>query len=285
MNTLTQNNSHNSIAYNPNAALQFFKLFGNVESANEKEIIFAQGQKANRLLLQQDKMYLLLKGKVDIQIASETVACINPGEIFGELAALTPCARSATAMADTPCRFITLNEKQLSTGLKKNPEFALMLMALLVKYLRKAILNAKQAPSFSETERVKNNAVFNAKTLQKLRKKAGDGAIVNVASQQVIFQEGSLGMLMYVILEGHVVASIGDKVIERTGPGGVIGEVALIDNKRRTASVVAETNCLLLSFNRHMLLELVKTHPVFGISLIQTLASRLYSCRLAYTSA
>jgi CRP/FNR family transcriptional regulator, cyclic AMP receptor protein len=271
-----------NITYEPNAALEFFKLFGKSESAKQDEIIFSQGQKANRLLLQHDKMYLLVKGTVNIQVASEIIASVKPGDIFGELTPLILSVRSATAIADVPCRLLSLSEKQLRAGLKEKPEFALMLMSLFVRYLRQAVIEKK---SFSVAAEIKNNkksSVLNSKIIAELVKKFGNDSMINVPQQRVIFQEGGTGMLMYVIIEGYVAASIGNKVVERSGAGGVIGEIALIDQKRRIAKVVAETNCVLLAFNRQMFLTQVKEQPIFAISLLRALASRLYLCRTGH---
>jgi CRP-like cAMP-binding protein len=82
-------------------------------------------------------------------------------------------------------------------------------------------------------------------------------------------------MLMYVILDGYITTSVGDKIVGRSGPGAVIGEIALVDQKPRTASVTAETSCSLLAINRQTLLELVQNLPAFGIALLRILASRL----------
>lgn len=266
-------------SYDPNTALEFFRLFGKSESAKQGDIIFTQGEKANRFLLQQDKMYLLVKGKVNIQIASENIASVKPGEIFGELTPLILSVRSATALADVPCRFITLSEKQLVSGLKQKPEFALMLMNVLVKYLRQAVSVAKEASLSIENKNNKKNNVLDAKTRRSLIEKLGYAAVITLPKKHVIFQEGGSGMLMYVILKGYVTVTIGDKVVEYSGPGSVIGEIALVDQKRRVAGVIAETPCSLLAINRQTFLELVQYQPSFGISLLRALASRLYLCR------
>jgi CRP-like cAMP-binding protein len=284
MQPSNQNNAEPSTSYDCDTALEFFKLFGTFESARRGEIIFTQGQKSNRFLLQQDKIYLLVRGKVMIDVASENVASVNPGEIFGELTPLILSVRSATAIADVPCKLMTLSERQLIAGLKKKPEFALMLMGVLVGYLRKSVTGAK-GRSFSESKNIKKKQAFNAKTLRELMQKLGDESVITMPKQRIIFQEGGTGVLMYVILDGYVTASIGDRVVERSGPGDVIGEIALIDQKRRVAKVVAETNCSLLAFNRQVFLDLVKTHPVFSMSLLRVLASRLYLCRTGSSPA
>ena len=63
--------------------------------------------------------------------------------------------------------------------------------------------------------------------------------------------------------------------MERVGPGGVLGEMALIDEAPRAASAVAETDCSLLPVSRNDFLALIKNKPAFGVALLKTLADRL----------
>jgi CRP-like cAMP-binding protein len=62
--------------------------------------------------------------------------------------------------------------------------------------------------------------------------------------------------------------------VGRAGPGGVFGEMALVDQSVRAATAVAETDCALLAINRAAFLQLVKTSPAFGSSLLAGLAAR-----------
>jgi CRP-like cAMP-binding protein len=87
--------------------------------------------------------------------------------------------------------------------------------------------------------------------------------------------EGEGGVFMYVVLEGRVAISIKSKVVERIGPGGVFGEMALVDQSPRAATAVAETACSLLSINRADFLSAVKSNPAFAVSLLRALAERL----------
>ncbi|MNC92379.1 Cyclic nucleotide-gated potassium channel [compost metagenome] len=80
---------------------------------------------------------------------------------------------------------------------------------------------------------------------------------------------------MYAVMNGHVAVSIGNSVVERLGPGGVFGELALVGQLPRMASVVAETDCQLLPVSRTAFLLLVKTNAEFAASLLGALAERL----------
>jgi CRP/FNR family cyclic AMP-dependent transcriptional regulator len=59
------------------------------------------------------------------------------------------------------------------------------------------------------------------------------------------------------------------------GPGGVFGEMALVDQSPRAASAVAQADSELLSINRKDFLALVKGNPAFAVSLLKGLADRL----------
>ncbi|HKW38801.1 MAG TPA: cyclic nucleotide-binding domain-containing protein, partial [Burkholderiales bacterium] len=61
---------------------------------------------------------------------------------------------------------------------------------------------------------------------------------------------------------------------EKVGPGGVFGEMSLVERKPRLASAVAETDCALLAMSRHMFLHLVKRSPKFGAALLKAVGER-----------
>ena len=88
-------------------------------------------------------------------------------------------------------------------------------------------------------------------------------------------KEGDGGVFMYVVLRGRVAISIQFTVVERVGPGGVFGEMALVDQSPRAASAAADTDCVLLAIDRNDFLGLVKGKPAFAVSLLQAVAERL----------
>ena len=66
------------------------------------------------------------------------------------------------------------------------------------------------------------------------------------AGTVVIRQGDDHGMGFFVVAEGEVVVSIDGVEIEQIGPGGYFGEVALISDRVRTATVTAATEVRLL---------------------------------------
>jgi CRP/FNR family cyclic AMP-dependent transcriptional regulator len=72
-----------------------------------------------------------------------------------------------------------------------------------------------------------------------------------------------------------VAVSIQSRTVEKIGPGGVFGELALVDQGPRTATAVAETDCELLQIGRNDFLDLVSEKPGFGLALLKVFAERL----------
>lgn len=263
MNSPNQDKPESNSTYDPNVAVEFFERFGKLESVKAGKKLFEQGQKANFLsFLQTEKTYLLVEGKVAIQTAAGNAVDIELGEIFGEF---TPYKTSnATAVANSACKVLTLSEKQLLAGLEKKPEFLFMLMDVLIKNLHKVGNEGK-----------KEDTKLSASMLDELKAKLGDSALTVVPEKRVLFQKGASALLMYVILDGQMIIGVDNKVVGRSGPGDIVGEIALVTPQHsRTASVVTETRCSLLAINRPTLLELIQSMPAFGMALLRVVSSR-----------
>ena len=80
---------------------------------------------------------------------------------------------------------------------------------------------------------------------------------------------------MYVILDGEVEVSVGTKVLAVVGAGDVIGEMALIDSKARSATAVAKTFCRVVPVDEHRFLFMVQQTPFFSLHVMRVLANRL----------
>jgi len=267
-------------SYEPAAALEFFKAGGEVETIPAGRTIFHENRLGRRLLLQRDKMYLLLKGRVSLLAGAHELRSVKSGEIFGEMAALANVPRSATAVAKTACRVIALDPRQFRKALAKKPAFALMLMRLMVTRLRETLARVKDANALSshgpsDDDALEESAVFNPKLLADTVRGLADDPPVSFLRNQVILEEGQLGTRMYVVLQGRVAVSIGGKVVDHIGPGGVLGELALLDQVPRVASAVAEDNVALQPISRNAFIALIKLDPELGAGMLTALAERL----------
>lgn len=260
-----------SSIYDAHLAEQFFKLGGTPENVAQGAVIFTESEKANRYLLKRDKMYLLLEGEVSLMAGDKVIGAVQKGEIFGEMASIGQAPRSATAVAKRACRVIALDDKDFQSALRKMPDFALMMMSVMIGRLRETI---KRKGGAAGDDNRKESSVFDKSQLAVLERALGDQAQVKHERDKTIMTEGQAGVLMYVVLQGRVAVSIQGNVVEHVGPGGVFGEMALVERTPRLASAVAETDCALLAINRNVFLNLVKASPEFGVSLLSAIGER-----------
>jgi CRP-like cAMP-binding protein len=241
-------------------------------------VFFAENEKASRILLKRDKMYLLVEGDVALSAKGKPLGAVKPGHIFGEMAAISDAPRSATAVAKKDSRVIGLNDREFKAALKKKPGFALALMSMMIARLRDTLAKLKAAGTIPENEKAIFNpafAVFDPKHLADLVRGLSNDEPVFYMQGKTILQEGQTATRMYAVLEGTVSVSIAGRTVDRVGPGGVVGELALLDQSTRLATARAETDCTLQPINRNAMLALVKLKPDLGLSLLSALSHRL----------
>jgi CRP-like cAMP-binding protein len=166
-----------------------------------------------------------------------------------------------------------MDDKGFSAALKAKPDFALTLLGMMINRLR-GMLARVQSPA-SLTEAKKESRVFDKGLLAALAKGLGPTNAAKYEKGRTIMTEGQAGAMMYVVQEGRIAVSIQGRVVERVGVGGAFGEMALVDQSPRAATAMAEIDSILLTLNRAVFLQLVKTQPEFGVALLSAAAERV----------
>lgn len=108
-----------------------------------------------------------------------------------------------------------------------------------------------------------------------LRRLATDPARRRFAAGSVILNEGEPGTEMFVILEGDVEITLKGAVIDRLTPGTIVGEMALVDDRPRSATATAASDTVLVPIDRAHFLELVQEHPDFATRVMTIMSIRL----------
>jgi len=90
-----------------------------------------------------------------------------------------------------------------------------------------------------------------------------------------IFNQGEPGKTMYVVIEGEVELLINGQLVEKVKPGGVLGEMGLIDTSPRSATAVARTGCRLIPVNQKRFALMVQHTPDFALQIMRVMAGRL----------
>ena len=107
-----------------------------------------------------------------------------------------------------------------------------------------------------------------------------------VQANEPVFWFGDRGDTLYVIDEGQVAVTAPDArgehlLLDTLGPGGVFGEISLLDGGPRTATVRAVTDCTLLALDRDAFHAFLRERPEVVKDVLQMLGARQRSSTLA----
>lgn len=174
-----------------------------------------------------DNFYIIHEGQCEFFVSEEFKGDGGPGTSFGELALMYNSPRAATVRAKTQVKLFALDRitfRQImadATSKKRR---------LHEQFLEKVPLFSGMIP----TERAKI-----ADALETKRFKAGD----------TIINQGEYGDKFYILEEGKTIAKVftqsGSSIdIKEYGPGDYFGELALLNDKPRAATVVSTTDSL-----------------------------------------
>jgi CRP-like cAMP-binding protein len=96
-----------------------------------------------------------------------------------------------------------------------------------------------------------------------------------------LFSQGDPGDAAYLIIDGHaeVIAETpaGPVVLATLGPNEIVGEMAILCNVPRTATVCAKDRLIALRISKEPFMRMVREFPNMAVSIMQELAHRLES--------
>eukprot|EP01127_Copromyxa_protea_P022670 TRINITY_DN826_c0_g1_i1.p1 TRINITY_DN826_c0_g1~~TRINITY_DN826_c0_g1_i1.p1 ORF type:complete len:606 (+),score=159.16 TRINITY_DN826_c0_g1_i1:419-2236(+) len=187
---------------------------------------------------EENDMYVVAAGELDVFYGQTLVATIGPGSAFGEIALMYGCPRTATVKAKTPVKLWVMDRQTF--------RHILMVEGIRRRELYEGFL--QEVPLLSSLLPYERSKVADA--LEPVTFKAGD----------VIIKEGDPytdGSKFYIIEKGEVVCTKSSSdpnsppcVSSTLGPGGYFGEIVLLSNKPRQATVTTTTDVRCLSIGR-----------------------------------
>ena len=209
-----------------------------IDSFEEKkyktgDLVISQGDEG-------DVLYLVDSGELDCEKVFKNgdkptyLKTYVPGESFGELALLYNAPRAATILAKTDCVLWVLDRATFNNIVK---ESAINNREKYKKFL-------ETIPILSQVTSYEMYCICDAIKKEKVKK------------DEYIIKEGEEGNKFYILDEGSAVALKTMKVgkepekVKDYSKGDYFGELALLKNEPRAASVLAVTDCRLLSMDR-----------------------------------
>ena len=98
---------------------------------------------------------------------------------------------------------------------------------------------------------------------------------VEAPAGAVLVDQGDTGTHCFVIVEGTASVYVRGEHVATSGPGSMVGEMALIDHRPRTATVVADADMRLLRFGTKAFRTLLEEMPKASERVMTTLRARL----------
>jgi len=185
-----------------------------------------------------DVLYIIESGNLDCyktfkkEEGPKFLKTYNPGESFGELALLYNAPRAATVKTKNDCIMWTIDRETFNGVVK---DAAMKKREKYEKFL-------KDVDIFSTIDAYEVGQIADALKVE------------NFSQGSLIIKQGDVGDRFYLLEEGKAVAykALGQKQekVKEYEKGMYFGELALIKNEPRAASINCETDCKLISLDR-----------------------------------
>ncbi|TYZ57646.1 hypothetical protein PybrP1_003398 [[Pythium] brassicae (nom. inval.)] len=186
-----------------------------------------------------DKFYVIQNGTLEVIVNAAVVGFLHPGDHFGELALIYDAPRAATVRAATNAVIWTLDRDEFRMIQARSSSDSLVKRA---KWLRQVEILG----SLSERQLALLAGVLQAVTFE---------------DNEMIIRQGDVGDTFYIVEEGTVCCRIEGPMaghaksnegteVASFGPGDYFGEMALLSDMPRNASIYAKGSVKCLSLGR-----------------------------------
>lgn len=102
-----------------------------------------------------------------------------------------------------------------------------------------------------------------------------NGEEMRLDAGQVLFKKGDVGHEIYIVRSGELQILDGNQVFETVGPGGIVGEMALVDGGPRSATVRAISASEVNPLDERRFLFMVQQTPHFALRVMRVMSARL----------
>jgi len=231
-------------------------LFASLEDQDLNLVIGAMQEvaaAANQRIINQgdtgDFLFVIESGRLDCVIKQPdgSEVCVKtcaPGDVFGELALLYNCPRAASVVAKDACVLWQLDRDTFNHIVKDAAE---------KKRVRYDTFLSK-VPLLSNMDDAQRSQITDSLRPERF----SDGS--------VIVSQGETGEKFYILETGHAIASKNGTEVMHYSPGDYFGELALINNGQRAATVKAKGDAQLLSIDSGSFQRLINVKELMNDS-------------------
>ena len=127
----------------------------------------------------------------------------------------------------------------------------------------------------TKVEALKRAPLFEGLSKKELTELARVTEDLEIAAGEVLCREGDIGQEFFVIVEGETDVTRKGRRVAARGGGEFVGEIALLEETTRTATVTAKTPLRVFVLTRHDFRHLVRENPSVEQKVMRALARRV----------
>ena len=235
------------------------------------EILFRQGDPG-------DYLYVIAEGRLQVSTragdgAERLLATLTAGDCIGEVSILTQGPRTATVSALGDALLYGLPRKVLDGVFASHPDVRRRLVEFASRRLPSLHLGLTD--------------LFRGLDPSLLRTFDRDSNWIRLPGGETLIRQGDAAEELYVVMQGRlevVVERDGgtEEVVEQIGQGACVGEMALLVDEPRSATVRALRDSELVRLSRSDFYRLLEEHPRAAVELSRTLVRRLRQTTAAH---
>ncbi|MEQ2006434.1 MAG: cyclic nucleotide-binding domain-containing protein, partial [Limisphaerales bacterium] len=251
-----------------------------------------------------DAFYVIVRGRVEafkgIGTTHKRIGVMEVGDALGEIALLQDSPRTATVRAITPATLLSLSREHFQNLFAVSRELRLALNEMVESRLKAdrlsesaqnfvvptaAAVVATPAPSGQATPEQLSGVPILHQLPEELRREAADlFTSEDLTTGQLVFREGQPADAFYVIVSGRVAVTKrfpdGQRELACLHAGDAFGEIALLSDSPRTATLRAVEPTTLLRLGREEFNQMLSRAPALQQQL-RTLAAGRVAANLA----
>jgi len=200
------------------------------------DIVIGEGERG-------DALYIITHGVVSVIKGNNVMAELTDGDFFGEMALLGDQVRTATVKAKTPSTLLRLRRRDVIRLAEGHPDLKLRLNEIKdEREIQSGLVGTIPLMSGFSTD------ILEQVTEQTLA--------VNYRPGDIVISEGDRDDALYLIIHGAVTVSKGGEIVAELQDGDFFGEMALLGDQIRTATVKIKKTSTLLRLRRKDILAL-----------------------------
>jgi CRP/FNR family transcriptional regulator, cyclic AMP receptor protein len=127
----------------------------------------------------------------------------------------------------------------------------------------------------TKVQALKRAPLFDGLSRKELTELARHTEDLEVPAGEVLCKEGDTGREFFVIVDGEIGVTSNGRNVAQRGSGDFVGEIALLEDTTRTATVTAKTPLRVFVLTREDFRKLVRDNPNVERKVMQALARRV----------